>query len=565
MSKIIFSPIPDQICFLPILILVLFFKLFAAAPDPIVPNTALHLAESLSQDSLRKHLFTLADDSMMGRATGTRGAEMAAHYIQDCFRRYGLKSPDNISNYLQPIPMHGSLPLADSRLRLYLENTVHDFELADDYLLYRTGAQTYIGTAVPMVFAGYGINAPEFDYNDYQSIDVTGKIVVCLSGEPESNDSTYFSGCYPTIYSLPETKHRMAISRGALGTILIASTPEYEKDKWNRWKREFTFEDVTLSYTVAGQLSIVMSLQSAELLFHDAFYSLNEILSMVKHHRIKSFPLPHRISFKGEFIERDFISSNVIGIIEGNNPELRDSFLIITAHYDHLGIGPEIEGDPIYNGAFDNAAGVAGLLEIARIFSQNSQFLQRSVIFMAVTGEEKGLLGSKYYLDHPAVPLYKTVANINIDGLAIFEKFNDIIGIGAELSTLEEYLQQSAELLGLRFMTPPNIVVAMEAFSRSDQLAFAQAGIPSLLIMEGMHCKETNIRESFVRMQRWLNNIYHTPQDDLNQEMNLDASYQHLQVIAVTVFLLSDSTIQPEWKSGISYKNVQLQNLAEKR
>ena len=233
---------------------------------------------------------------------------------------------------------------------------------------------------------GYGIVAPEFDYNDYQSIDVEGKIVVYVDGEPGSDDEEYFNGLAPTVYSYSESKRRMAIARGAAGTIQI-SINQYED--WEAIKKDFYFEDVTLAYSVSSNLRIILNSKSAHKLFTNSEYSYNDIELMVEQNTMKSFPLENKIKFKGIFKERDFISKNVIGLIKGSDPILTDSYLLLSAHYDHLGIGPIVNGDSIYNGAFDNAIGVSVLLELSKAFSELNIKPKRSIIFIATTGEEK--------------------------------------------------------------------------------------------------------------------------------------------------------------------------------
>jgi Zn-dependent M28 family amino/carboxypeptidase len=286
---------------------------------------------------------------------------------------------------------------------------------------------------------------------------------------------------------------------------------------------------------------------------------------MKKNHAMKSFPLASRISFRGKFKERDFTANNVIGMLEGSDPELKDTYLCISSHYDHLGIGPEIAGDSIYNGVFDNAAGVAAQLEVARVLGNLSKKPKRSIIFLFLTGEEKGLLGSTYYTDHPMVPLYRTVANINIDGLAMFDTFKDVVGIGAELSDLELFLENVCRYLYFKISPVPTPLQFSEAFAHSDQISFAKAGIPSMLIVEGLNLTHFTRQEAFEKIVHWMNNYYHTPFDDLNQMINYPAATQHTEVILATCYIIANSATTPEWNPGIKYKTIRLQTIAEKR
>ena len=519
----------------------------------------------ISADSIQKHVEVLGHDSLQGRGTGTRGEQIAAQYIASYLKAYQLTPIGDQHTYFQSIPMHGSFPLPESQLKIYYEDREYQLVLGKDYLLYKSGAQTFIPQSVPLVFVGYGIIAPEFDYNDYQAIDVEGKVVVFLSGEPPSNDSSYFNGNNPTIYSYAESKQRLAISRGTIGSILIPSPRDSQHQDWQRCVRDFAFEDITLAYSVTGNLSVLMNSEAAKMLFVKAPFNLEQVFEMDRNGIVHSFELNMSFSFKGVFIEREFFASNVIGMYEGANRKPDDSYLIISAHYDHLGIGQPVAGDSIYNGVLDNAVGVVAAMEIARAFSMLPQRPLHSIIFLFLTGEEKGLLGSTYYLDHPIVPLYKTIANLNIDGLATNDQFNDVVGIGAELSTLGDHLKKVADQLNLKISQIPSQFLATESFARSDQIAFARLGIPSILISEGLNYKNMSQDKALQKIIEWYDNVYHTPFDDVNQSINYDAVRQHCQVLFAFCYSLANSTIMPEWKPDTPFINERLRTIAEKR
>jgi hypothetical protein len=518
----------------------------------------------ISTRLLRQHIEYLASDSLEGRGTGTRGAEKAAHYIANELRSYKLKPIQGDETFLQRIPMRGSVSLKESKLQIALSEGESLLELVSDYLLYKTGAQTFVPNPTSLVFVGYGISAPEYDYNDYQSMNVEGKIVVFLSGEPQSTDPNYFGGETRTIHSYPEAKQRVAIARGARGSVMIPNPREEGERSWDFWIREFSFEHVTLAYSAAGNLSVLMNPVSAVQLFENARHSLSDIYKMDRKGRIRSFPLKTKISFQGEFRQREFISSNVVALLEGSDVEEKDSYLIISSHYDHLGRGPSVDGDSIYNGAFDNASGVAATLEIARVWSERGP-PKRSIIFLFTTGEEKGLLGARYYVDNPVVPLHKTFANLNIDGLALFDTFNDVVGVGSELSTLGEQFEAFVRNRGLKLSSIPAAFARVEAFTRSDQLAFAEAGIPALLIMEGLNWCNTSPEKALQRFLEWGRRTHHSPFDDLTQPLNLKAALQHSNLILDFCEWLANSSLQPEWYPGSPYIHARLQSIAEKR
>ncbi|MBN2356526.1 M20/M25/M40 family metallo-hydrolase [candidate division KSB1 bacterium] len=519
----------------------------------------------ISLDSLSAHIAFLGSDALAGRSTGTQGSELAAHYIAYILRKCQIAPFGDDNTYFQPIPMHGSTPLPSSKLSFYCSDQVCPLALAEDYVLYKSGAQTFVPNPTPLYFVGYGIAAPEFDYNDYADIDVNGKIVVYLSGEPPSDDPAYFNGSFPSIYSYAESKERMAIARGARGSILIPNPQEEMKTGWADWRRGFLFEDVVLAYSVAGHLSLALNPKAARKIFSHAEYSFEQVLEMSRTHALLSFPLNGAVSFRGEFKQREFLAKNVLGWIEGSHPRRKNEYLILSAHYDHLGIGQAVDGDSIYNGVGDNAIGVAGLLEIARLIKRQPQKPERSVIFLFTTGEEKGLLGATFYLDHAPVPHYKTVANINIDGLAMFDEFKEVVGVGADLSSLGSILQGVIEKMALKLAPIPIEFTATESFSRSDQMAFAAAGIPAILIMEGPSYLRLTREEGIRRMIEWSMERYHTPFDDLSQPIFLPATRQHCRIIYAFANRILEMEETPEWIPGTPYINARLQSIAKKR
>ena len=451
-------------------------------------------------------------------------------------------------------------------LKLFFDSTTYSLKLNNDYLLYKTGASTFIPTPLPLVYVGYGIIAPEYDYNDYQDIDVEGKIVVFLSGEPLSDDPDFFKEELETIYSNPDSKQRIAISRGASGSIVLLNPMDNQNTDWNYWVRQFQFEDISLAYSVSGNLSILLNPQAAALLFSQEKHSLNEILNMHKENKMISFNLSSKLSIKSFYRERDFVAKNVIALLEGSDTKLKDSYLLLTAHYDHLGIGPVVNGDSIYNGTFDNASGVSVLLELARNIAIDKNNIKRSVIFLFTTGEEKGLLGATYYADHPKRPLYKTVANLNIDGISSFDETNDFIGIGIEYSNIGKILNKVLAKHSLKLFTPSiYYFLESESVNRSDHFAFAKAGIPFLIVLEGMNYKNTSRENGIQRLVNWQNTIYHTPFDDLNQTINYNAVRQHATVLFDLCKTLANENESPEWKNAAPFLLKRFQSIAEKR
>jgi Zn-dependent M28 family amino/carboxypeptidase len=308
-----------------------------------------------------------------------------------------------------------------------------------------------------------------------------------------------------------------------------------------------------------------MNPEISDLLFTGTSKTIENIIEMHNKHKMEGFPLKVRVSFAGSFKEQSFLSPNVVGMIEGNDPKLRDNYVLVSAHYDHLGIGKSVQGDSIYNGVFDNASGTSALIEIARIISEYNLSTKRSIIFLLTTAEEFGLLGSEYYIQNPVVPLYKTIANINIDGIASYDNFKSVIGIGAEYSSLKNDLNKIARERNLRIRDIPLIFSQTDAFSQSDQISFAKAGIPSILIYEGMDYENISNDAGLEMMINYMQNIYHTPFDDLSQPINYDAVIQHVEFLLGMVLHLANNDNEPEWNNGVIFKNERLRTRAEKR
>ncbi len=531
--------------YLPILIVSLFFQNGLAADSLAI--------------RLQKHTAFLGADKLRGRATGSPGERLAAEYIIRNLKQFGVLPFAEDGSYLQHIPMHGASVKNSSKLCVLVPgDTIHPC-FSNDYLLYKSGAQTFIPKPVPLIFAGYGISAPEFDYDDYRNIDVEGRIAVFFEGEPYSDDNDYFDGKNPTIYSYAESKQRTALARGAIGSILISRNADYTE--WAAKKRSFQFEDVTLAYSISGHLGILMHPDAAKALFRKSYISLEQAYRMARENTLYSFALRTKLMFRGQFEERDFSAANIIGYLPGKESE----YLIISAHYDHLGVGVPVANDSIYNGVMDNAMGVAAVLELARITASQKGKNKYGVVFLFLTGEEKGLLGSAYYTDHPVVPLYKTLANLNIDGLASFDRFKEVVGVGAEFSTLGKILKSAAEKNNLKKGQIPPQFLNYESFARSDQMSFAWAGIPSILIMDGINYEHLSFEQGLNKWLDWNARIYHSPFDDLNQPINWAAAAQHTRFLYDFSRKLLNAKQNPKWYKNSAFYNIRLQTIAEER
>ena len=535
------------------LFIIIFFAPSQMSPQLFDDNSIINADKVI----LKKHIEILGSDLFEGRGTGTKGGELAAAFISSNFKKIGLIPIGDENSYSQSIPLHGTNILNESKLTLLNSNDTLQLEIGKDYLLSNLGEQTIIPKPIELVFIEYGIIAPEFDHNDYQDKDVSGKIVVMLNGEPYSEEFDYFNGDEPTIYSHIDVKHRIAISRGAAGTIILPDYKNNDFGYWNRLVSEYSFEDVKLSYNASNSFGIILNPELAKSVFKlDTIKSISEFAS-----QINNFSL----MFEGQFIVRDFKANNIVGMIRGNQSQENEEYIIVSAHYDHLGIGPSIKGDKIYNGVLDNAMGVSAMLEVARVLNGYKDYLDRSIIFIATTGEEKGLLGSSYYVDHPIFPIHKTVANINIDGIAFIDEFKSIIGVGSELSNLEEYLRKMSQKFDISVKKIPKEFYSNEAFNRSDQISFAKAGIPSILILDSPEYTNLDRATAIEKIIYYNEVVYHSPFDDLSIEIDYNAVAKHTNIISAFIFEISSLKNEIKWNKNVSYNFVRLQAIAEKR
>jgi hypothetical protein len=514
-------------------------------------------------ENIRRHTVVLGGDALEGRAPGSRGGRLAAAYLAAELEKIGVEPIGDDGTFFQQVPLVASTPLEGSRLVLSVFGEHLPLTLGEDYLLHTTGAQTWLPRPTPMVFVGYGIVAPEFDYSDYADVDVRGKVAVFLAGEPPSNDDKYFAGSDPTVYSSVESKVRIALSRGAVASVLIPSSSANDDAAWARRRREYAFAYLGPASSVPSHLAILLRPQLARTLFDDALFEFDQVVSMERRQVLRSFHLPVSLSFEGAFRVRAFQAANVVGRIGGSGRRLAEEHVVVSAHYDHLGRGPAVDGDSIYNGVIDNAIGTAGLLEIARVVSQLPDPPRRSILFLFTTAEEEGNLGARYFLEHPPVPLSKLVANVNIDGLAFLDGFNDVVGIGAELSDLGRHFQSVARHRELEVSRPAELAVGHEAFERSEQAVFADAGVPAILINEGLGWRHHSRTEALEVLVDWFEHRYHAPSDDLDQPLDFTASRNHLALITALVVKVADADFAPEWKPGVPYAYRRFLTLAE--
>ena len=519
---------------------------------------SVHFTSAQDSVKIKKHLKYLGSDLFEGRGTGTIGSELAAKYIAFNLNKHNITPLGYENTFYQYVPMHGSKATNKSYLIVLgngkVENNIDTLLINDDFLFAHAAGRIFTPNPIPIVFVGYGITANEYNYDDYKNVNVEGKMVVFLEGEPWSNKKDFFKGNLKTIYSFPDTKQKIALSKGAVGTIQIPSFTGKTNVAWNKLIEEYNFEDITLAYLPTPVLSVLLNPKAANNLFNNSKYSYEKIKKMYSQQKLKSFELNKRLLLHPDIIRRDFLSPNIVGFIEGADVKLKNEYIVVSAHYDHLGIGIPVNGDSIYNGVLDNAIGVSALLELSRILGTKNIALKRSIIFLFVTGEEKGLLGSNYFVEHLPIGKENIIADINIDGLAVWGDFKSIIGVGANFSSLQQILKKVAYQNNLIIEELPQQFDAYESFLRSDQLTFALAGIPSILISDGFRYTNFSKKEILLKWKDYMMNKYHTPFDDLTQKINYKASVKHVKILLSFLKELANTNINVEWKNNSPFQ-----------
>lgn len=539
----------SRVCILATLFIVLqSFDLADGNPSSDPNPRYLSLLDSAT---VRKHLMVLSHDSLMGRAPGTEGEDKAIRYIQSVFQKAGLE-PAFGESFTQNVPLLATrvdgfpslsfgVPGGESKALQF----VQDFRMFTDL------EQTSIQITSDMVFAGYGINAKEYDWDDFSDLDVKGKVIVVLDGEPMATEAepNLFKADTLTYYGRFTYKVEEARRRGALGIVIIENPIFFARNRMRA-----TVEQIQLVDLPEGrlQLKAFVSNESAAELATLNGTSLENWRKDAGTRGFRAKSLSTTLESKTNYAIRRVYGRNVGAILRGT--ERPDEPIIFTAHHDHLGVGiPDAKGDSIYNGAVDNATGTATVLLLAEAFAKMENRPKRTIMFLTVTAEESGLLGAYYYTYNPAFPAAKTVANINIDCTNVFGPTYDITAVGPEYSDLGPLLREKALIEGMELVPFSNIGGGI--FFRSDQLPFAQSGIPALYLLSGNKYYEGF--EGFVaRMSANYATSYHQPSDNFDPEWMMAGTIQQARVAFRMAYTLAQTTDWPQWVPGSEFESI---------
>jgi Zn-dependent M28 family amino/carboxypeptidase len=535
-----------------------------AAPAASGPPDDLGAAlRGIDPERIRADLRFLADDLLEGRGTGQRGGRLAALYLETRFRQLGLAPGASETAYLQDVPLVGVGPGEDSRLEFRAKDQTLRPERLVDFVGSSETQQEVTEIEAPLVFAGYGIVAPEQRWDDFKGVDLKGKVLVLLVNDPPSEDPSFFGGKALTYYGRWTYKFESAARAGARGAILIhtdASAGYGWKVVRNSWGRERPY----MAHRPGGPASLGLASWVSESfgrrLLQAADQDFDALRDAAARRDFRPVPLGVTLSARLTSHVRPIATWNVIGRIPGSDPRLAREAVVFTAHYDHLGVGTPEEGDDIYNGAADNASGVATLLETARAFTLLPRAPKRTLLFIACAAEEGGLRGSEYYAAHPVVPSHQTAANINMDGLPVWGEPRDFTFLGADRSSLQKVVEEAAAALRFRIVPDPH--PEQGSFYRSDQFSLAKAGIPAFSIDPGNDYigkpdgYGDRIWEEYEARQ------YHRPKDEYDAAFDLQGTAAVARIALYTGYRIAEAKGMPQWNAGDEFAAARARSLA---
>ena len=539
---------------------------FAAAASILAADElALRLEPALSAitpDGLLAHIKVLASDEFEGRAPGTKGEELSIKYITNQFNQIGLKPGNPKGTYTQEVPLAGIK--SDPGMSFIVGDKTIDLKYPDDFVASSARLQPEIKIdRSDVVFVGYGVVAPEYGWDDYKNLDVRGKTLLMLVGDPPISDSKdpskldekMFKGKAMTYYGRWTYKYEIAAQKGAAAAVIIHETGpagypySVVKTSWGKENYEIDSPNKNMD---AVEVRSWVTLDTAKKLLADCGQDFNALKKSAirKEFRPLTLKAKAKIDIKQQL--RSFKSDNVIGKLEGNDPKLQDEYVIYSAHWDHLGRHPELQGDQIFNGAIDNASGVASLLQLAAAFTKLNPPPKRSVLFIATTAEEAGLLGAKFYAEHPLYPLEKTLADINIDTVNPWGKTRDIEDLSDNNSTLDDLLAAAAKRNG-RKMTP-NSEPEKGSFYRADHFEFSKRGVPALYTGRGTDFIGKPAGFGRQKKDDYTAHHYHQVSDEVDPNWDLSGAVQDLQLLFEVGYQVANSDKFPEWKPGSEFK-----------
>jgi Zn-dependent M28 family amino/carboxypeptidase len=541
-------------------LLVLIFPMATLAADPEAERLKPAL-DSITPDGLLAHIKMLASDEFEGRAPGSKGEELSIKYISDQFKEIGLKPGNPDGTYFQEVPLAGIKTTPSASFAV--NGNAMPLKFPDDYVASSARLQSEIKVEnSDVVFVGYGIVAPEYGWDDYKGVDVRGKTILMLINDPQipdpkdpsKLDGKMFKGKAMTYYGRWTYKYEIAAEKGAAAAVIIHETEpaaypySVVKTSWSKENFELDAADKN-----AGAVSVRswITLDVARKLLADCGKDYDSLKKAATSKDFRPIPLDAKANFDIKQEVRSIKSHNIIGKIEGSDPKLRDEFVIFSAHWDHLGKHPELQGDQIFNGAVDNASGVASVISLGRAFTKINPPAKRTLLFLATTAEEAGLLGAKYYALHPLYPLNKTLADINIDSMNVWGRARDVEDTSFGMSSLDDLLSRRAQAQGR--VAIPNPRAEKGNIYRADNFEFAKVGVPALYIGKNEHLL-SRAADAPLRADDFDLKDYHQVSDEVKSDWDLTGAVQDTQLLFEVGYEVANGKSWPEWKPGSEFK-----------
>jgi Zn-dependent M28 family amino/carboxypeptidase len=516
----------------------------------ILAGSAVAQMSEISATRIRAHVRFLSSDLLEGRGVGARGGDLATEYIATQFALAGAKPAGDNGTYFQHLTLASVEPLGPGEVTATTrDGRAISFQWLDDFVGLSNLQQADAAFDAEAVFVGHGITAPEYQWDDYKDSDVRGKVVVMFTNEPPSDDPAFFTGRALTYYGRWTYKYEEATRRGAVAAILIHTTPTASYG-WDVLRATGRGDAQVKRTPGAAALAFAgwMTQASGDKIAATVGKTSEELLKMADTRGFKAIPLPVRFHGRFQSKIRDIETRNVVAKIEGSDPVLKNEAVVFSAHWDHLGVGEAVNGDSIYNGAADNATGVAMILEMARAWAMLPEKPRRSAIFLAVTAEESGLLGSEYYGQHPVVPAGKTAAALNFDMFMPFGRASDVVLTGAERTTFYPMVEEAARRFHLTIKPDPRPEAG--TYYRSDHFSFARVGIPSFSIDGGDDLVGKPAGTGKRLFDDFEEHHYHQPSDEYREDWDFSGMEEYARFGFLIGVNVANSAKMPTWRAG---------------
>ena len=530
-----------------------------------LPAAAQQAMNSIDAEKIRATVKLLSDDSLEGRGTGQKGGDKAADWIAAQFKSYGLVPAGENGTYFQSVGFYGITTNSQQSQLQFVPQSGEPITLkfADDYVITDLTHSEKSVIDAPLVYVGYGIHAPEYNWDDYKGVDLKGKVLLMLLNEPPSDDPKFFKGRALTYYGRWTYKYEEAARRGAVGAILIHKT-DMASYPWevvrNSWGGETSVlkDDTNPKLKAAGWIQ----LEVAHKLAQAAGQDLDEMMKEANSRDFKPTELSVRVKQTVVSNVRSFASRNVVGKVLGGDSRLRQQAILYTAHYDHLGIHPNEPGDNIYNGATDNATGCGILLELARVFASTKQKPKRTVLFSAVTAEEQGLLGSQYLGMHPPVPARNISLDLNFDDVQPFGEPQQLVASGSERTSVYPVVESVAQAFDMAIQ--PDDHPEAGHYYRSDHFSMARVGVPAFSINEGPLFKGHDLAWGEEKERDYVAHRYHQPSDEYRPNMDFTADAKLAKVGLAIGWEVADQPQLAGWQPGDEFEKARKAGQQEK-